>query len=101
MLAPAKPSPPAVPSDREISASPSAAWHSRPCVARAGVERLAARAASTSLFRNVGGNLDRNHLVRVDDRLAALDLVDIVHALDHFTPDGILAIEERRVGKAD
>ena len=34
-------------------------------------------------------------------RLAALDLVDVLHALDDLAPDRVLAVEERRVGEAD
>src|SRR3954462_9228279 len=32
---------------------------------------------------------------------ALLDLVDIVHAFDHFTPDRILAVQPGRVVEAD
>src|SRR5580704_15982498 len=34
-------------------------------------------------------------------RLAPLDAVDIVHAVDHRAPDGVLAVEKRRVVEAD
>src|SRR4029453_7792085 len=39
--------------------------------------------------------------VGIDDGLAALDLVDVRHALGHLPPDGVLAVEKRRVGEAD
>src|SRR5690606_13052008 len=38
----------------------------------------------------VGGNLHRDDRVRIAHRLAALDLVDDIHALDDLAPDGIL-----------
>src|SRR5690554_1413311 len=50
---------------------------------------------------DVGGNLDRNHLVGIADRLAALDLVDIVHAFNDLAPDSVLLVEERGVAEAD
>jgi hypothetical protein len=34
-------------------------------------------------------------------RLAALDLVDILHALGDLAPDGVLAVEEGGVAEAD
>src|ERR1700737_3809532 len=40
-------------------------------------------------------------LVGVLDRLAALDLVDVLHAFDHLAPDGILLVEEAGVVEAD
>ena len=40
-------------------------------------------------------------LVRVLHRLAALDLVDVLHAFDHLAPDGVLLVEEARVVEAD
>src|ERR1700746_2936459 len=40
-------------------------------------------------------------LVRILDRLAALDLVDVLHALGHLAPDRVLLVEERRVVEAD
>src|SRR5262245_13223860 len=40
-------------------------------------------------------------LIGVFDRLPALDLVDVFHALDHLTPDRVLVIEEARVVEAD
>src|SRR5579864_7956263 len=49
----------------------------------------------------VGGHLHRYDLVRVLHRLAALDLVDILHARGHFAPHRVLAIEEARVTEAD
>src|ERR1700730_5102432 len=40
-------------------------------------------------------------LVRILDRLAALDLVDVFHALGHLAPHRVLAVEERGVVEAD
>ena len=40
-------------------------------------------------------------LVGIAHRLAALDLVDVLHALDHLAPGGVLAVEEGRVVEAD
>src|SRR5712691_13376474 len=49
------------------------------------------------LRRHVGGD----DAVGVGHRLAALDLVDVVHAFGHLAPDRVLAVEPGRVGKAD
>src|SRR5689334_4670804 len=63
---------------------------------KAGLPR---RPTSSSL--DVGGDLHLDHLVRIGRWLALVDLVDDVHAL-HDVPDhGVLAVEERGVGKAD
>src|SRR4029077_3503953 len=51
--------------------------------------------------RRVGGHVRLDDLVGILHRLAALDLVDILHAFGHLTPDRVLAVEKRRVGKAD
>src|ERR1700677_2765976 len=40
-------------------------------------------------------------LVGIANGLAALDLVDILHARNHLAPDGILAVEKGRVAEAD
>src|SRR6202035_4498452 len=40
-------------------------------------------------------------LVGIADGLAALDLVDVLHARNHLAPDGILAVEKGRVAEAD
>src|SRR3954468_23446557 len=40
-------------------------------------------------------------LVGILDRLAALDLVDVLHAFDHFAPDRVLLVEEPGVVEAD
>src|SRR5690606_19606643 len=40
-------------------------------------------------------------LVGVLDRLAALDLVDILHARGHLAPNSVLFVEERRVLEAN
>src|SRR5262245_41962950 len=39
--------------------------------------------------------------VGIGDGLAALDLVDVRHALGHLPPDGVLTVEKRRIGEAD
>src|SRR6516165_12650321 len=44
-------------------------------------------------IRHLGGD----DAVGFGNRLAPLDLVDISHAFDHLAPDGILAVEKRRV----
>src|SRR5882757_10242598 len=49
----------------------------------------------------VRGHLRRYDLVRIADRLAALDLVDVLHALGHLAPDGVLTVEERGIPEAD
>src|SRR5271169_4912560 len=49
----------------------------------------------------VGLDPHRVDAIGIGDRLAALDLVDVVHALDHAAPDRVLAVEPGRVGKAD
>src|SRR5260221_14268792 len=40
-------------------------------------------------------------LVRILHRLAALDLVDILHAVSHLAPNRVLAVEEGGVVEAD
>src|SRR6185437_2301965 len=40
-------------------------------------------------------------LVGIPHRLAALDLVDVLHAIRHLAPDGVLPIEERSFVEAD
>ena len=40
-------------------------------------------------------------LVGILHRLAALDLVDILHAFDNFAPDRILLVEKACIVKAD
>src|SRR5258707_14152693 len=40
-------------------------------------------------------------LVRVTHGLAALDLVDVFHALNHLAPDGVLVVEEARIVEAN
>src|SRR4029453_7338496 len=49
----------------------------------------------------VGGHARLDDLVGVLHRLAALDLVDVLHAGRHLAPDGVLAVEERRIVEAD
>src|SRR3954468_22453100 len=40
-------------------------------------------------------------LVRILHRLAALDLVDVLHARRHLAPDRVLVVEEGRIVEAD
>src|ERR1700728_5156109 len=40
-------------------------------------------------------------LVGIADGLAALDLIDVLHARNHLAPDGILAVEKGGVAEAD
>src|SRR3569623_1435530 len=49
----------------------------------------------------VGCNLLRVHLVGIAHRLAALDLVDILHAGDDLAPDGVLLVEEAGIVEHD
>src|SRR5262245_31716424 len=51
--------------------------------------------------RSLTPDFSFDDLVGIDHRLAALDLVDILHAFGHSAPDRVLTIEERRVGKAN
>src|SRR6202035_2075185 len=53
--------------------------------------------ASSRIQRHV--RLD--DLVGILDRLAALDLVDVLHARRHLAPDRVLAVEEGGVVEAD
>src|SRR6187402_1887275 len=50
---------------------------------------------------DVGRDLQRHDLVGIDHRLAALDLVDIVHAFDDLAPHRVLAVEEGGIVEAD
>src|SRR5882757_1534640 len=52
-------------------------------------------------LRRVGGHVRLDDLVRVLDRLAALDLVDVLHALGDLAPDRVLVVEEGGVVEAD
>src|SRR3954464_2251542 len=49
----------------------------------------------------VSGHMRLDDLVRILHRLAALDLVDVVHAVGHLAPDRVLAVEEGGVVEAD
>ena len=43
----------------------------------------------------------RHNAVGVCDRLAALDLVDMLHAFDNLAPDRILPVEKTGISKTD
>src|SRR3977135_1699447 len=49
----------------------------------------------------VGRHMRLDDLVRILHRLAALDLVDVRHAISHLAPDGVLAVEEGCIVEAD
>src|SRR3984893_5545116 len=49
----------------------------------------------------VRGHMRLDDLVRVLHRLAALDLVDVLHARRHLAPHRVLVVEERRIVEAD
>src|SRR5229473_2094330 len=51
--------------------------------------------------RRVGGHVRLDDLVGILHRLAALDLVDVLHAFGHLAPDRVLAVEEGGVVEAD
>src|SRR5258708_4624275 len=51
--------------------------------------------------RRVGGHAGLDDLVRVLHRLAALDLVDVLHARRDFAPDRVLVVEEGSIVEAD
>src|SRR6202171_4715426 len=51
--------------------------------------------------RRVGGHVRLDDLVGTLHRLAALDLVDVLHARRHLAPDRVLAVEERGIVEAD
>ena len=50
---------------------------------------------------HVGGDLRVDDLVRIGRRLAALELVDHVHAAHHLADYGVFAVEEGAVGEHD
>src|SRR6187399_3183797 len=52
-------------------------------------------------LRRVGGHVRLDDLVGVLHRLAALDLVDVLHAGGDLAPDRVLAVEEGGVVEAD
>src|SRR5260370_37357700 len=51
--------------------------------------------------RRVGGQAGLHDLVGIVHRLAAFDLVDVLHARRHLAPDRVLVVEERGVIEAD
>src|SRR3546814_13693444 len=53
---------------------------------------------ASRLFGHVCRDLHRYDRVGVLHRLATLDLVDVFHAFDYMTPDGVLAVEETGIG---
>src|SRR6187431_912128 len=55
----------------------------------------------TVILRRVRSHPRLDDLVGIAHRLAALDLVDILHARRDLTPDRILAVEERGIVEAD
>src|ERR1700741_341843 len=55
----------------------------------------------TIILLGVGGHARLQGLVGILHRLAALDLVDVVHAFGHLAPDRVLAVEEGGVVEAD
>src|SRR6185437_13910953 len=63
--------------------------------------RLKSKASTrmTHGARSAQARLD--DLVGIADRLAALDLVDVLHARDDLAPDRVFPVEEGRVGEAD
>src|SRR5262249_59136816 len=48
----------------------------------------------------VRGHLGGEDPVGVDNRLAALDLIDVCHAFGHLSADRVFAVDKRRIGKA-
>src|SRR6478672_12639570 len=50
---------------------------------------------------DVGCDLHLHHLVGIGDGFAALDLVDHVHARDHFADHGVLAVQRGAFGEHD
>src|SRR3954468_9257574 len=62
---------------------------------------LPSRADRLRYLGRVGGHMRLHDLVGIFYRLAAFDLVDILHARSHLAPNGVLAVEEGRVIEAD
>src|SRR4051812_40824774 len=55
----------------------------------------------TVYLRRVDGHSGFDDLVRVLHRLAALDLVDVLHAFGDLAPHRVLIVEERGIVEAD
>src|SRR5258708_541177 len=55
----------------------------------------------SKLLLGVGRHGRLDDLVRIADRLAAFDLVDVLHALSDVAPGGVLVVEEGGVAEAD
>src|ERR1700742_1374442 len=56
---------------------------------------------TSGLLRRVSRHMRLDDLVGILDRLAALDLVDVLHALGDLAPHRVLAVEEGSVIEAD
>jgi hypothetical protein len=55
----------------------------------------------SSQLRRVSSHAGLDDLVGVLHGFAALDLVDVLHAVGHLAPDGVLAVEEGRIVEAN
>src|SRR5690242_1096239 len=55
----------------------------------------------SALLLGVGRHSRLDDLVGIANRLAALDLVDVLHALDDVAPGGVLVVEEGGVAEAN
>src|SRR5262249_17798261 len=62
---------------------------------------LPSRPVMPHLLFSVGGHLHADHAVGIGHRLALLDLVDRLHAREHFANHGVLAVEEGAIGIHD
>src|SRR5512147_527951 len=79
------------------------------CACTAGASHTTAAANQTDGLRraeimdslDVGCDLHLHHLVGIDDRFAALDLVDHVHARHHLADHGVLAVQRGAFGEHD
>src|SRR5436190_7370000 len=59
------------------------------------------RRAEIMASLDVGCDLDLHHLVGIDDRFAALDLVDHIHARHDFADHRVLAVQRGTFGEHD
>src|SRR5690606_12246790 len=76
------------------------AW-SRVSRQRPGRPRPGRSYAGRFVSGGVGRDLQRDDGVRLAHRLAALDLVDVLHAFDDLAPHGVLAVEPGGISEAD